>query len=81
MALLDPAFTGSRKPLSAQFEFNGEIITALSIHSTSRIGSDPYMGSNQPPARRSTTATARPGSSGDHHSTACVATSLKWRWR
>jgi len=50
VALLDPAFNGSRKPLSAQFEFNGEIITALSIHSTSRIGSDPYMGSNQPPA-------------------------------
>lgn len=50
VALLDPAFTGSRKPLSAQFEFNGEIITALSIHSTSRIGSDPYMGSTQPPA-------------------------------
>ncbi|RZJ44348.1 MAG: hypothetical protein EON86_03490 [Brevundimonas sp.] len=50
VALLDPAFTGSRKPLSAQFEFNGEIVTALSIHSTSRIGSDPYMGSTQPPA-------------------------------
>ena len=50
VALLDPAFSGSRKPLSAQFEFNGEIITALSIHSTSRIGSDPYMGSTQPPA-------------------------------
>ncbi|WP_420478743.1 Calx-beta domain-containing protein [Brevundimonas sp. FT23028] len=50
VALLDPAFNGSRKPLSAQFEFNGEIVTALSIHSTSRIGSDPYMGSTQPPA-------------------------------
>ena len=50
VALLDPAFTGSRKPLSAQFEFNGEIVTALSIHSTSRIGSDPFMGSTQPPA-------------------------------
>lgn len=50
VALLDPAFNGSRKPLSAQFEFNGEIVTALSIHSTSRIGSDPFMGSTQPPA-------------------------------
>jgi hypothetical protein len=50
VALLDPAFNGSRKPLSAQFEFNGEIITALSIHSTSRIGSDPYMGTQQPPS-------------------------------
>jgi predicted extracellular nuclease len=50
VALLDPAFSGSRKPLSARFEFNGEYLTVLSIHSTSRIGSDPAFGNQQPPA-------------------------------
>lgn len=44
------AFNGSRSPLSAQFTFNGETITAISVHSTSRGGSDPLFGANQPPA-------------------------------
>jgi uncharacterized protein len=44
------AFNGSRPPLSAQFTFNGETITAISVHSTSRGGSDPLFGSTQPPA-------------------------------
>lgn len=44
-----PAFEGSRRPLSAQFAFNGEAVTLVSVHSSSRIGSDPLYGSNQPP--------------------------------
>ncbi len=43
------AFEGSRRPLSAQFEFNGETVTLVSVHSTSRGGSDPLFGNVQPP--------------------------------
>ncbi len=50
VTLIDgPAFQGSRRPLSAQFAFNGEAVTLVSVHSSSRIGSDPLYGSNQPP--------------------------------
>ncbi len=44
------AFNGSRSPLAAQFVFNGETVTAISVHSTSRGGSDPLFGANQPPS-------------------------------
>jgi uncharacterized protein len=44
------AFNGSRSPLSAQFGFNGDVVTAIVMHSTSRGGSDPLFGANQPPA-------------------------------
>jgi len=51
--LVDPtnsAFVGSRKPLAADFEFRGETITAIDVHSTSRLGSDPGLfGERQPP--------------------------------
>ena len=43
------AFAGSRSPLAAQFEFNDSVITAVSVHSTSRGGSSPLFGSQQPP--------------------------------
>jgi uncharacterized protein len=43
------AFNGSRSPLAAQFVFNGETITTISVHSTSRGGSDPLFGASQPP--------------------------------
>lgn len=49
VAVPGAAFSGSRFPLSAQFTFNGETITAISVHSTSRGGSDPQFGANQPP--------------------------------
>jgi predicted extracellular nuclease len=49
VAVPGTAFNGSRYPLSAQFTFNGETITAISVHSTSRGGSDPLFGANQPP--------------------------------
>lgn len=44
------AFTGSRRPLVASFTFNGETITLINVHSTSRLGSDDLWGSSQPPA-------------------------------
>lgn len=44
------AYNNSRKPLVAQFEFNGETITAINVHFTSRGGSDPLWGATQPPA-------------------------------
>ncbi|MEA3051573.1 MAG: uncharacterized protein QOG72_476 [Sphingomonadales bacterium] len=49
-ALIDaPAFNGSRRPLVADFVFNGEIVRLVDVHFTSRLGSDPLEGSNQPP--------------------------------
>jgi len=44
------AYTGTRRPLVAQFDFNGERLTAINVHLTSRGGSDPLFGANQPPA-------------------------------
>lgn len=44
-----PAYNGSRNPLVASFEFNNQTITAISVHSTSRGGSDPLFGASQPP--------------------------------
>lgn len=43
------AYNGSRNPLAASFEFNNQIVTAISVHSTSRGGSDPLFGATQPP--------------------------------
>ncbi|OYW15311.1 MAG: hypothetical protein B7Y82_03095 [Sphingomonadales bacterium 32-65-25] len=51
LELIDgPAFTGSRRPLAATFEFNGEAITLVNVHFTSRGGSDGLWGAIQPPA-------------------------------
>ena len=48
--ITDNAFAGSRKPLVATFNFNGEDVTVINVHLTSRIGSDPLWGASQPPA-------------------------------
>lgn len=45
----NPAFDGSRKPLVAAFEFNGETVFAVVNHFSSKSGSDPLFGSIQPP--------------------------------
>jgi uncharacterized protein len=45
----DPAYSGSRRPLVADFTFNGETVRLINVHFTSRIGSDDLMGANQPP--------------------------------
>jgi VCBS repeat-containing protein len=46
----DPAFAGSRRPLVADFTFNGETVRLINVHFTSRIGSDDLMGATQPPS-------------------------------
>jgi predicted extracellular nuclease len=46
----DPIYNGTRRPLAASFEFNGETVTLVNVHSTSRLGSDPLYGAQQPPA-------------------------------
>ncbi|WP_315760706.1 Ig-like domain-containing protein [Sphingomonas sp. Y38-1Y] len=43
-------YEGSRKPLVADFTFNGETVSAINVHFTSRGGSEPLFGANQPPA-------------------------------
>jgi hypothetical protein len=45
----DPAYNGSRRPLSADFAFNGETVRLINVHFTSRLGSDPLWGGRQPP--------------------------------
>jgi uncharacterized protein len=52
VGLIDPgnaAFNNSRKPLVAQFDFNGERVTLVSNHFVSKGGDDPLFGSDQPP--------------------------------
>ena len=43
------AYNGTRKPLVAQFQFAGQTITTINVHLTSRLGSEPLWGDNQPP--------------------------------
>ncbi|WP_394646669.1 Calx-beta domain-containing protein [uncultured Sphingomonas sp.] len=43
------AYAGSRKPLAATWDFHGEQLTTINVHLTSRGGSDPLWGANQPP--------------------------------
>lgn len=43
------AFFDTRLPLVADFQFNGETITVVNNHFSSKGGSDPLFGSNQPP--------------------------------
>ncbi|GAA0649647.1 hypothetical protein GCM10009424_27910 [Sphingomonas ursincola] len=43
------AFNNSRSPLAATFTFNEQTITAINVHSTSRGGSSPLFGAQQPP--------------------------------
>jgi predicted extracellular nuclease/Ca2+-binding RTX toxin-like protein len=45
-----PEYEGTRRPLVAQFGFAGQTITAIDVHLTSRLGSDPLYGNNQPAA-------------------------------
>jgi VCBS repeat-containing protein len=49
MQITGAAYDGSRKPLVAEFTFNGQTITTVDMHSTSRLGSDSLFGSWQPP--------------------------------
>ncbi|MFK8014279.1 MAG: endonuclease/exonuclease/phosphatase family protein [Gammaproteobacteria bacterium] len=42
------AFSASRRPLLAKFDFNGEIITVINMHSSSKGGSSPLFGATFP---------------------------------
>ena len=62
-AIQAEAYAGTRKPVVADFVFNGQVFTAIDMHSTSRGGSDALYGANQPPnnagdAARTAQATA-----------------------
>ncbi len=62
-AIQADAYAGTRKPAVADFVFNGQVFTAIDMHSTSRGGSDALYGANQPPnnagdAARTAQATA-----------------------
>lgn len=49
---IDPnheALESTRKPLAAQFEFNGESIVVVANHFNSKLGDYPYFGQVQPP--------------------------------
>jgi uncharacterized protein len=49
---IDPtneAFNSSRKPLAAQFEFQGQSIIVVANHFNSKGGDQPLFGKNQPP--------------------------------
>ncbi|MCM3668115.1 5'-nucleotidase C-terminal domain-containing protein [Mesobacillus maritimus] len=49
---IDPtnaAFNSSRKPLAAEFEFNGEEVIVINNHFNSKGGDQPVFGKNQPP--------------------------------
>ncbi|WP_421938162.1 5'-nucleotidase C-terminal domain-containing protein [Pelagibius sp.] len=47
-ALADPAFEGSRIPLKADFAFEGNEFTVINNHFSSKFGSTPVYGSQQP---------------------------------
>jgi predicted extracellular nuclease len=54
LATLDvPAFNGSRDPLIAKFLFNGEEITFINNHFSSKGGDNPLFGATQPPVLNS----------------------------
>ncbi|WP_223254382.1 5'-nucleotidase C-terminal domain-containing protein [Bacillus sp. HNG] len=45
----NPAFDNSRKPLAAQFTFQGEDVVVIANHWNSKSGDTPLFGSTQPP--------------------------------
>jgi len=45
----NPAFADSRKPLAAQFNFQGEDVIVIANHFNSKGGDEPLFGKNQPP--------------------------------
>ncbi len=55
---LNAAFTNSRAPLVANFEFNGETVTVIGNHFTSKIGSDSSFSAIQPPTNANALARA-----------------------
>ncbi|KAA0955974.1 endonuclease/exonuclease/phosphatase [Sporosarcina sp. ANT_H38] len=53
IAPTNDAFNSSRKPLAAQFEFQGESVIVIANHWNSKNGDTPLFGSQQPPVYKS----------------------------
>ncbi|MFA1822613.1 5'-nucleotidase C-terminal domain-containing protein [Virgibacillus oceani] len=53
IAPTEDAFKNTRKPLAAQFEFNGESVVVVNNHFNSKSGDDGEFGQNQPPVKGS----------------------------
>jgi predicted extracellular nuclease len=53
IAPADAAFSNSRKPLAAEFRFNGQSVFAVANHWNSKGGDQPLFGRFQPPERSS----------------------------
>jgi predicted extracellular nuclease len=49
----NPAWNASRKPLAAEFRFQGREVIVIGNHLVSKLGDQPDVGRNQPPARSS----------------------------
>ncbi|WP_249292076.1 endonuclease/exonuclease/phosphatase family protein [Metabacillus flavus] len=50
---MNKAFESSRKPLAAQFKFEGENVIVIANHFNSKGGDEPLFGKNQPPLLKS----------------------------
>ncbi len=64
---IDPAnavFNASRKPLAAEFLFNGRRVIVVANHFNSKGGDDPLFGRFQPPVQNSRDPAERPGRRG-----------------
>ncbi|WP_298468066.1 Calx-beta domain-containing protein [uncultured Erythrobacter sp.] len=55
---IDAAFANSRAPLGANFTFNGQTVTVIGNHFTSKIGSDSSFSAIQPPTNAGAVARA-----------------------
>ncbi|MFI9381087.1 lamin tail domain-containing protein [Kutzneria sp. NPDC052558] len=49
----NPAWNASRKPLAAEFRFQGREVIVIGNHLVSKLGDQPDVGRNQPPSRSS----------------------------
>ncbi len=49
----EETFENTRKPLAAQFDFNGESVVVINNHFNSKSGDDGEFGQNQPPVKGS----------------------------
>lgn len=49
----NPAWNASRKPLAAEFRFQGREVIVIGNHLVSKLGDQPDVGRNQPPTRSS----------------------------
>ncbi|MBP1970496.1 2',3'-cyclic-nucleotide 2'-phosphodiesterase (5'-nucleotidase family)/predicted extracellular nuclease [Virgibacillus natechei] len=49
----EASFENTRKPLAAQFDFNGESVVVINNHFNSKSGDDGEFGQNQPPVKGS----------------------------